>query len=111
MKIEKLKVGTVEVLTPCGALVDEDAKKFSRLLLERVRTANPRVVVAMQEVPYVDSAALEGFVGAADELAQCAASLKLAGLTPTCREVLELTGLSHRFRLFNEVHDAVKSYL
>lgn len=111
MKIEKQRVGTVEVLTPIGALVDEDARQFSNALMTRLRSANPRVVVSLHEVPYVDSAALEGLLDATEELAGGAGALKLAGLSPTCREVLELTGIAPRFRLFNEVHDAVKSFL
>lgn len=111
MKIERQRIGTVEVLAPIGTLVDDDADRFTRLLMERLRTPNARVVVSMNDVPYMDSNALEGLLGASDELAGYASSLKLAALTPTCREVLELTGLSGRFRLFNEVQDAVKSFL
>lgn len=111
MKIEQQRIGTVDILTPIGALVDEDAAKFSSLLRERLRSPNPRVVVAMQDVPYMDSAALEGFLEAAEVLADRASGLKLANLTQTCREILELTGLSGRFRFFNDAQDAVKSFL
>jgi anti-anti-sigma factor len=69
------------------------------------------MVLAMQEVPYADSSALEGLLAATDELHERASSLKLAGVTPTCREILELTGLSSHFRYFKDVQDAVKSFL
>ena len=111
MKLEQQNVGTVDVLTPIGALVDEDAKSFSRLLQERVKTPNPRVVVSLQEVPYLDSKALEGFLDATDELADRALNLKLANVSGTCREIFELTGLAGHFRFFNDVQDAVKSFL
>ena len=111
MKVERQQVGTVDVMTPVGALVDEDAERFSRLLLERLKSPSPRVVVVMQEVPYMDSAALEGLLAATEELSDRSMSLKLASVTPTCREILELTGLSGRFRFFNDVQDAVKSFL
>lgn len=111
MKINRQKVGTVEVLAPVGPLVDDDAKQFGKMLLERVKSANPRLVVALKEVPVLDSAALEALLDAAERLSALATTLKLAELTPTCREVLELTGLSPRFRLFNETQDAVRSFL
>ena len=111
MKVEHQRVGTVDVLMPIGTLVDEDAESFSKLLFERLRSANPRVVVSMQEVPYLDSAALEGLLSAADELLERAANLKLVRVTPTCREILELTDLAGRFRFFEDVQDAVRSYL
>ena len=111
MKVEHQKVGTVDVLTPTGPLVDEDAEEFCRLLLERLRSPNPRVVISMQDVPYIDSMALEGLLDATDDLTERAMSLKLVNLTPACREILELTGLAGRFRLFHETEDAVKSFL
>jgi anti-anti-sigma factor len=111
MKVEKQQVGTVDVFTPVGALVDQDAESFSKLLLQRVRSSNPRVVVSMQEVPYMDSAAIEGLLDATDELADRAANLKLANVPSTCREILELTGLAGRFSYFENVQDAVRNFL
>ena len=111
MKIEQQQVGTVDVITPLGPLVDQDAETFSKTLLARVKSPNPRVVLAMQEVSYVDSDALEGLLAAADELKDRASSLKLATVTPTCREIFELTGLSARFCFFKDVQDAVKCFL
>ena len=111
MKIEHRQVGTVDVLTPTGALTDEDAESFCKELIECVRSSNPRVVVFMQEVPYLDSIALEGLLSAADELAERAMECKLAKVPPTCREIFKLTNLAERFRFFEDIQDAVKSYL
>ena len=111
MKVEKQQVGTVDVFAPTAALVDQDAEQFSKLLLERVRSSNPRLVVSMQEVPYMDSAALEGLLDATEELADRATSLKLTNVPQVCREILELTGLSGRLSFFENVQDAVKSFL
>ncbi len=111
VKVEQQQVGTVDVLTPGGALVDEDAEGFTDLLHQRIQSPNPRVVVAMQDVAYMDSVALEGLLAASEELSDRAAALKLVNVTPACREILELTGLAARFRFFNDVQDAVRSFL
>ncbi|UCE60110.1 MAG: STAS domain-containing protein [Phycisphaerales bacterium] len=111
MKVEHRQVGTVDVLTPIGALTEEDSESFCDALLDRVRSGNPRVVISMQDVPYLDSIALEGLLTAADELTERATDCKLVGVPPTCREIFELTGLAERFRFFKDVQDAVKSYL
>ena len=111
MKVGRQQIGTVEVFTPVGALVDEDAEHFASTLQTALTSPNPRVVVSLQDVPYLDSAALEGLLDATDELANRASKLKLAQVSPTCREILELTGLTGRFRIFNDVQDAVRSYL
>ena len=111
MRTERQQVGTVDVLTPVGALVDQDAEAFSKILLKRVQSPNSRVVVSLHEVPYMDSTAVEGLLDATDELSDRAASLKLANVPPTCREILELTGVSTKFSFFENVQDAVKSFL
>ncbi len=111
MKIEKKRVGSVEVMSPFGPLVDEDAQEFFGELLCKLKASNPRVVVSLHEAPYMDSFALEGLADAADELSDRAVRLKLAKVPATCREVLELTGLAPRFQFFEEVQDAVKSFL
>jgi anti-anti-sigma factor len=111
MKIERQRIGTVEVCAPVGPLTEEDATQFTRVLLERIRASSARLVVSMREVPYFDSTALEGLVTASDELGEQAARLKLVQVNQTCREVLELTGLAPRFQFFEEVQDAVKSFL
>lgn len=111
VKIEQQRVGSVDVLTPTGALVDQDAECFCEALNSRLQSSNPRVVLCMQEVPYLDSIALEGLNTASEHLADRAAGLKLACVTPTCREIFELTGLAPRLRFFEELQDAIKSFL
>lgn len=111
MKIERQKVGSVDVLIPAGPLVDQDATDFVKKLLERVGSSNPRIAIAMQDVPYLDSEAMEGLLAAADELGAHASLLNLVNVTPTCRETLELTGVADRLRFFQEVQDVAKSYL
>ena len=111
MKIEKKRVGSIEVLAPDGPLVDDDAREFSNELLRKLRSSNHRVVVSLEDVPYLDSLALEGLLDAADELSDRSVRLKLAKVPSTCREVLELTGLADRFQFFDEEQDAAKSFL
>ncbi len=111
MKIDSLKMGTVDVIVPTGPLVDDDAHHFGHILREKLEVANPRVVVSLQQVPYLDSIALETLVDVSEELADRAEELKLAQVPQICREAFELTGTTSHFRLFNEVQDAVKSFL
>lgn len=111
MKIEQQQVGTVDVFAPVGPLVDQDGEAFAKLLLQRVQSSNPRVVVSMQGVPYMDSVAVEALLDATDGLADRATCLKIVEMTSTCREILELTGVAERFQFFEDVQDAVRSFL
>lgn len=111
MKIEHQTFGTVDVCKPVGALVDDDAVTFADYLLSRADRANGRFVISMREVAYLDSRALEGLLDAADELHGRSGRLKLVSVTPTCREILELTGVSDHFQFFENIEDAVRSFL
>ena len=111
MKIDYQSFGTVDVCRPIGALVDEDAERFGAELLAWTEGSNPRFVVGMEEVAYMDSVALEGLLSASEVLQSRGVRLKLVGVPPACREVFEITGLSNRFQFFERVEDAVRSFL
>lgn len=111
MKIEQEQIGTVEVLSPIGPLVDEGVEDFTQLILARVRSSNPRVVVSLRDVSYMDSRAVEGLLDATDELSSRAMNLRLVETPPTCREILELVGVAGQFTFFADVHSAVRSFL
>lgn len=113
MKMEVRRIGTADIYTPVGPLADQDAEGFCKALQTRITSeaGNARIGIDMREVPYMDSQALEGLLTATDALAERATCLKLAGVTPTCREIFELTGLASRFRFFKDAEDIVKSFL
>ena len=111
MKINHQTFGSVDVCMPVGALVDEDAERVGEHLRAQAEGLNPRFVVGMDEVPYMDSVALEGLLSTAEALQARGVRLKLVGVNPTCREVFEITGLSNRFQFFESIEDAVRSFL
>lgn len=111
MKVTCQKVGSVEVLQPEGPLTEETLPDFRVAAQRPLAAPHPRMVVSMGSVPFMDSRALEMLVDCAAQLRERNLSLKLAGLPPTCREILYLTDLQAQFELFDEVTDAVKSYL
>lgn len=111
MNIEIKRLGTVDIVTPHGPLVDEDAEAFIETLKTKLSAANPRFVLDLADVPYVDSRGLEGIVDAAIDLKQRGGRLRLAAVTPTCREVFELTGQAQRVEFFDDAHNAVRSFL
>lgn len=111
MKIDHQTFGTVDVCMPIGALVDEDAERAKDHLLARAEGPNPRFVLGMEEVPYMDSLALETLLSVAEMLQARGMRLKLVGVSTTCREIISITGLSNNFQFFETVEDAVRSFL
>ncbi|MCG3136666.1 MAG: hypothetical protein HJJLKODD_00501 [Phycisphaerae bacterium] len=111
MKVGKQRFGTVEVLSPDGPITVEEGEEFAAAMEGQMTSANPRVVVNMEEVPYLDSYGLELMLNFANDLRNRGLPLKLSMVTPTCREIMELTELTSEFEMFDEIEDAVRSYL
>ena len=111
MEILEKKHGAVTVLKPQGALIRSDADQL-RVCLDDARARSlGRIVIDASKVPYVDSAGLEMLVDASEALADSGHTLKLCGLNETIREVLDLTELSMLFDHYEDLNDAVRSYL
>lgn len=103
--------GAVRILRPGGPLVQEEAEALCARALEAAAPALGRLAIDMAEAKYIDSAGLEAMLDIADELALSGQTLRLAGTAPTVREVLEITGLAHKFEYHDDATSAVRSFL
>lgn len=111
MNIHEQQQGAVVVVRPVGALAGADAERLLAHLRElRGRTLG-RFVVDAAGVPFADSRGLEVLAELAEELGASGQALRLAGLSETLREVLELTELADRFEHYEDVPTAVRSFL
>jgi stage II sporulation protein AA (anti-sigma F factor antagonist) len=111
MSIDIKRTGTVDVISPKGPLVDEDAEALIENLATALKAANPRFVIDMSEVPYMDSRGVEGLVDAATDLQQRGGRMRLVSVSATCREILEITGQARRVEFFEDTQHAVRSFL
>jgi anti-anti-sigma factor len=111
LKLVQSKIGTVDVLRLCGPLTDEDCETFREQVLGRLRGTNSRVVLELVEVPYVDSQGLEVLLELSQAQRRQGHCLKMAAVPPTCREIFDLTELLGEFEIFDEVDDAVRSFM
>lgn len=111
MVVQQDKFGTVTAVAPAGPITDEDSRQFADALAQQLAAPNPRLVINMNDVPYMDSRGLEILLDLVRELRDRGLPLKLAELTPTCREILDLTELLGEFEIYDSIEDAVRSFL
>jgi anti-anti-sigma factor len=111
MQIHEDNQGAVTILRPEGPLVGQDAEDLGQRLALRVEECLGRVALDLAAVPYCDSRGLEVLVDADQHLSRRGQSLKVCALSPTLREVMELTGLSGRFEHFGDTTAAIRSFL
>lgn len=103
--------GAVAVVKPDGPLITELAESLAESTVGRVRSLLGRLVVDLSASAYIDSVGLETLVDLADEMEACGQTLRLAGVSATIREVLDLTELTGRFEYYDDTNLAVRSFL
>jgi len=111
MTIQERKVGDVTVLAIDGRI---SASSPERLLAATVRTLlqqdRNRILVNMQNVPYIDSTGLAEIVEAYHTTTRRGGALKLAHLTPHVRELLTVTMLLTVFEVFESEAAGLASF-
>lgn len=109
--VSEQRHGAVAVLKPDGPCIQEQAEALNQAALPKVRPLMGRVVIDLSASAYVDSLGLETLLDLADEMDKCGQTLRLAGISATVREVLDLTGLTNRFEYHDDANLAVRSFL
>jgi len=111
MRIERSRVGSVGVVAPQGSVAQTEVVELVAAIRLTRQSSGGRVVLDLSRVPYLDSRALEALLDFSEEQRSAGQTAKLAGLTDTCREILDLTDLLGEFEQFDTVENAVRSFL
>jgi ABC-type transporter Mla MlaB component len=127
MKIHSHSEGPVTVLTAHGPLIAEELHDLLQAIEDLARpAATPgaatsagasappplgprRVVVDVTDVPYLDSAGIELLLELFGSQVLPHRRPKLAALSETCREALELTEVLPRLDVFDTVENALRA--
>ena len=110
MKVDVQTHGLARLVVPHGPLTGEDVEDFRRVVGEAVSSRGGRVVVDMRDVPYLDSVGIEALLGIYDHGRTGGARPKLARLSETCREALDLTDAMPGLDVFDSVENALRSF-
>jgi anti-sigma B factor antagonist len=101
---------TIVILHVQGARVDaHHAGELKSRLLELAAAGKSNIVVDLTEVRFIDSSGLGALIAAYKSAAAKASVLKLAGLQPQVRSVMELTGMHRVFEVFESVAQAMEA--
>ncbi len=112
MKVEVQQHGSVLLIVPRGAITDGELEDLQRSLgADDARGGGGRQVLDMSQVPWVDSAGIEFLIQFAASAPSAGLRPRLAAMTDTVREALDLTETLKRFYRFDTVESAVRSYL
>lgn len=111
MKIDNHRMGSVTILSPRGAVAQDDADDFAQNVEEHRNRTNGRMVLDFSQVSFLDSRGVEVLWDLADRQREAGQTTKIAAVPELCREIFELTGIAKHLDLFDAPESAVKSFL
>lgn len=110
MKISAESCGHAVILNLHGELTEDTLSAFEQAVERHCSDRDVvDLVLNMEEVPFVDSAALEHLLDLQDRLAENFGQVKLARLDVNVAKILEITRLDRTFECHPDVTEAVKA--
>ena len=100
----------VTVLAPTGRLDVAGAPALKDAVSEAMKSGQPRLVIDMEGVSFVDSSGLGSVVAALKQVRSSKGDLRLAAPNQQVRVVLELTTLDRVFPYYATVEDALSDF-
>jgi len=111
MEIAERTIGDVTILDLKGRLVAGDGDDVLRDAVDRlVRVGCRKLLLNLQEVPYIDSGGLGVLVGKYVSLRKRDGHLKLCNAGPRAERVLRITKLLTVFEALDSEAEAIKSF-
>jgi len=109
MKVDIQNHGHVVVLAPQGPLIADELDDLRRAITTANGAGGKRLVMDMQGIPYLDSAGVETLLEICGVHLPPLTRPRLASLSETCLEALELTDALPRLDVFDTVDNALRS--
>lgn len=110
MNVIAERYGQAVVLNCKGELTVDSLEAFKRVVTHQLEESQVRdIVLNLQEVSFLDSAALEYLLDLQDQIGERLGRVKLAGLDANLAKVLEVTGLEGAFERCQDVSEAVRA--
>lgn len=100
----------VTVVAPTGRLDVAGAPTLKDAISEALKNGQPRVVLDMEGVSFVDSTGLGSVIAALKQIRSSQGDLRLAAPNQQVRVVLELTTLDRVFPYFSTVEEALTGF-
>ena len=102
--------GSMTVLSVEPAMTKAEAEGFRRAATEQVQAGGRWFVLDLARVGGFDSAGLEELLLFHDQVDSAGGVVKVAGLKGHCRTIFEIVRFDRKFEVFDDVHEAVKSF-
>ena len=103
--------GAVAVFRTDEPLTGDAVSQAAEVMRRSTGNGQRMAVLDLQNVPLIDSAALELLLDQQDAFERNGGCLKLAGANTLCHDILRCNGLQKRFQICHDVKSAVGSFV
>ena len=105
------KNGAVNVVHIAGSINTENSDELTAFVCDSFSRGQPMTVLDLREVQIIDSSGLESLCDLVAEHSRRGGQLKVATPSSLCRDIFQATGIDSRFEVYDEVLQAVGSFL
>ena len=110
LSVESLEREGVVLLYPSGFINAHTVRLFEGALQKALDGGCYQIVVSGAGLRYVASAGLGALMGVIEEVRTNGGDIRIAELNDTVRNIFEMLGLNHLYRIFPSEQEAVLSF-
>jgi anti-sigma B factor antagonist len=110
MEVRTSTIDEVVVMSVAGKIDALTAESLTEALLENIQAGATQLITDLSGVNYISSAGLRSFLRAQKEIRGCDGDLRLAGVQPNVLQILQLSGFTSIFKMFDDTETAVDSF-
>ena len=110
LTVETRDVEGVTLLYPRGFINAHTVKVFDSEIQKALAQGQCRIVVNCAGLAYIASAGLGAIMGAIEEIRGKGGDLRLANLNETVRNIFEILGFNHLYRIYPSEVEAITSF-
>jgi anti-sigma B factor antagonist len=108
--VESRDDGPVTLIYPKGYINAHTVRLFEAEIQKALTRDRFRIVVNARELAYIASAGLGAMMGAIEEIRGNGGDLRLTELNETVRNIFEILGFHHLYRIYGSEPEAVRSF-
>ena len=110
LTVDKREVEDVTLLYPKGFINAHTVRLFEGEIRGAIQQGRVKIVVNCSGLSYIASAGLGAIMGAIEEIRGSGGDLRLASLNDTVRNIFEILGFNHLYRIYPSEMDAILSF-
>jgi anti-sigma B factor antagonist len=110
LTLESRDLEDVVLLYPKGFINAHTVRIFEQEIQKALQQRRFKIVINCSGLAYIASAGLGAIMGAIEEIRRNGGDLRLANLNETVRNIFEILGFNHLYKIFPSENEAILSF-